>query len=59
MIAVFLDNPFDSKLKTHKLSGPLRNYWAFWIDHRHRIVFSFMGAATVRFHIVGDHSIYQ
>lgn len=56
---IFRNDPFDLKLKTHKLSGPLRNYWAFWIDYRYRVIFSFMDAATARFHVIGDHSIYQ
>ena len=56
---IFRKNPFDSKLKVHKLSGPLRNYWAFWIDYKYRIIFSFLDSKTARFYIVGDHSIYQ
>ena len=56
---IFRTNPFDPRLKTHKLSGALRNYWAFWIDYKYRIIFSFIDTGTVRFHIVGDHSIYK
>jgi len=56
---IFRKNPFDPKLKTHKLSGPLRNYWAFWIDYKYRLIFSFLNSKTVRFHIIGDHRIYK
>ncbi len=56
---IFCQNPFDSRLKTHKLSGPLRNYWAFWINYQYRIIFSFLSEDTIRFHIVGDHKIYE
>ncbi len=58
-VKIFRQNPFDLRLKTHKLSGPLRKYWAFWINYRYRIIFSFLNQNTIRFHIVGDHSIYQ
>ncbi|MES2059915.1 MAG: type II toxin-antitoxin system mRNA interferase toxin, RelE/StbE family [Patescibacteria group bacterium] len=56
---IFLKDPFDSRLKTHKLSGDMKNYWAFSIDHKYRIIFSFVSNRLVRFHAVGDHSIYN
>lgn len=28
---IFRDNPFDSRLDTHKLHGKYKNYWAFTI----------------------------
>jgi mRNA-degrading endonuclease YafQ of YafQ-DinJ toxin-antitoxin module len=31
-INIFRENPFDSRLKTHKLHGKDRDCWAFWID---------------------------
>jgi len=56
---IFRKDIFDKRLKTHKLSGVLKNYWAFTIDYKHRIVFSFLDSQTVKFHIIGDHSIYR
>lgn len=56
---IFRQNPFDARLKTHKLGGVLKNYWAFWIDYKYRIIFSLLDKNTARFHIVGDHSIYK
>jgi len=32
-------NPNDSRLKTHKLSGKLKNCWAIWITYEHRLIF--------------------
>jgi mRNA-degrading endonuclease YafQ of YafQ-DinJ toxin-antitoxin module len=55
---IFRQNPFDPRLKTHKLSGQLKNYWAFAVDYRCRIIFSFEGKGLVRFHTVGTHDIY-
>lgn len=56
---IFRENPFDARLKTHKLHGRLDDFLAFSIDYRYRIVFKFLEKDTVRFYAVGDHSIYQ
>jgi len=58
-IEIFRRDPFDARLKTHKLSGALRDYWAFWINQKYRIIFSFWNSETVRFHLVGGHDIYE
>lgn len=58
-IALFQENPFDTRLKTHKLAGSLASYWSFSIDHRHRIIFEFRDNHTVVFRSIGDHSIYD
>lgn len=58
-VCIFKAYPFDEKLETHKLSGRLSEYWAFWIDRKYRIIFSFNKDKSVRFHSVGDHSIYR
>ncbi len=55
----FRANPFNSKLKTHKLHGKLRNYWAFSISYNYRISFSFINDGLVRFHAIGHHDIYR
>ncbi len=59
MEKIFRNNPFDNRLKTHKLSGRLMGFWSFSIDYRYRIVFEFLDGKTTIFHIVGDHSIYK
>ena len=56
---LFRADPFDPKLKTHKLGGRFKGYWAFWIDQKYRIVFEFADEGVVWFHSAGDHSIYQ
>lgn len=55
----FRQNPFDSKSKTHKLSGSLKDFWAFSIDNKYRIVFEFVNEKRVWFHSTGDHSVYK
>ena len=60
---IFLQNPFDKRLKTHKLSGKFRKkvekYWSFSVGYKHRIVFRFIDKNTVRFYLIGTHRIYQ
>jgi len=58
-LEIFKQNPFDKKLKTHKLKGELKNYWGFWINYSDRILFRFLDNQTVFFINIGDHSIYQ
>lgn len=55
---IFRKNPFDARLKTHKLKGRLDEFWAFSIDYRYRIIFKFQDKNTARFYTIGDHSIY-
>lgn len=40
-VDVFINNPFDNTLKTHKLSGKLKNLWSFSIEFDLRVVFYF------------------
>ncbi|PIV46067.1 type II toxin-antitoxin system mRNA interferase toxin, RelE/StbE family [bacterium (Candidatus Moisslbacteria) CG12_big_fil_rev_8_21_14_0_65_36_11] len=56
---IFRKNPFDPRLKTHKLSGALKDFWSFLVDQKYRIIFEFANEKTIWFHSVGDHSIYQ
>jgi len=55
---VFRVNPFDSRLKTHKLHGQLKNQWSFSIDGKYRIIFEFEESDII-FLDVGDHDIYR
>jgi addiction module RelE/StbE family toxin len=40
-LELFINDPFDTKLKTHKLSGKLKDLWSFSIDYNLRVVFFF------------------
>ena len=37
-VETFKNNPFDSKLRTHKLSGKLKDLWSFSIEYDLRII---------------------
>lgn len=56
---IFRQNPFDERLKTHKLSGQLDGFWSFSIDYSNRIFFDFVKADLVRFYAIGKHDIYE
>ena len=40
-LELFVDDPFDARLKTHKLSGTLKDLWSFSIEYDLRVVFYF------------------
>jgi mRNA-degrading endonuclease YafQ of YafQ-DinJ toxin-antitoxin module len=54
-VALFQENPFDPKLKTHRLSGQLRGFWSFSIDYDARVVFSFTDPNRALFVDIGTH----
>ncbi|MDP3902224.1 MAG: type II toxin-antitoxin system mRNA interferase toxin, RelE/StbE family [bacterium] len=56
---VFRENPFDLRLKTHKLSGREKELWAFWINYSYRIKFIFLSGNCVLFMEIGKHDIYK
>lgn len=58
-LIIFKNNPFDKRLKTHKLKGGLKDYWVFSISYSDRIMFRFLTKEKVFFIDVGDHSIYK
>ncbi len=57
---IFRKNPFDPKLKTHRLKGRLKDFYSFSIDYKYRIIFEFLkNKKVVYFHLVGKHDIYN
>ena len=59
-IKIFQKNPFDSKLKTHRLKGSLSYLWSFYVDgKKYRIAFEILDENIVRFYTVGTHDIYK
>ncbi len=39
-VNIFKKNPFDPRLKTHKLTGSLKGWWSFSVEYNLRVVFS-------------------
>ena len=56
---IFRQNPFDPRLKTHKLKGKLKDKWSFSLTYSQRVLFNFYKDGEVIFYDIGDHKIYQ
>ena len=48
-LLIFKKDSFDTRLKTHKLKGNLKDYWSFSISYSDRILFRFLDSETVFF----------
>ncbi len=40
-LELFISQPFAPQLKTHKLSGKLKNLWSFTVEYDLRVIFYF------------------
>jgi len=58
-LRLFLQNPFDPRLDTHKLSGRLKNYWSFSVTTQHRILFEFIRDEVIGLVDIRTHSVYR
>lgn len=58
-IRIFLSNTSTTSLRTHKLSGKLKNYFSFSVDYHLRIIFKFLREGAVYFLDIGTHEIYK
>ncbi|MEK9131770.1 MAG: type II toxin-antitoxin system mRNA interferase toxin, RelE/StbE family [Patescibacteria group bacterium] len=57
---LFKTNPFDTRLKTHRLHGILKGCWVFSVNYQYRIIFDFNATKTMAiFHTIGNHDIYE
>ena len=52
---LFVQNPFEPSLKTHRLSGDLKELWAISITYQHRLVFKFLPENKVLLIDLGTH----
>lgn len=52
----FKNDPFDPKLRTHKLSGKLKDLWGFSIEYDLRVVFYFVDTQRAVFVDIGTHT---
>ena len=53
-VDIFLSDPFDQRLRTHKLSGKLKNLWSFSLGYDYRVIFYFEGEQAI-FIDIGSH----
>lgn len=52
---LFIHDPYDPQLATHKLKGKLKENWAFSVTWQLRIVFSFSEPGIVILEDIGTH----
>jgi len=55
----FRQNPFDPRLRTHKLKGELAGVWAYSINREYRALFRFLNGDEVLYYDIGTHDIYK
>jgi mRNA-degrading endonuclease YafQ of YafQ-DinJ toxin-antitoxin module len=51
----FTIDPFEPSLRTHKLSGKLKDFWSFSVDYDERILFYFTEQEKAVFVDIGSH----
>jgi len=56
-LAIFKGDVFDKRLKTHRLKGNLKEYYAFSISYSDRIVFKIIEDSSVYFIEIGGHDV--
>ncbi len=56
-LETFTKEPFNTKLKTHKLSGKLKGLWSFSIEQNLRVIFYFTKDKPIKaiFVDIGSH----
>jgi mRNA-degrading endonuclease YafQ of YafQ-DinJ toxin-antitoxin module len=52
---LFILDPFDPTLKTHKLSGKLKDLWSFSVGYDERVLFYFTEDEKAVFVDMGSH----
>ncbi len=56
---IFKADPFNPKLKSHKLKGKLKDLYSFSITYHIRIVFHFETNDIIGFDTIGTHEVYK
>ena len=54
-LEIFKSDPFEQSLKTHKLSGKLKELWSFSIAYDARVLFYFTDEGNAVFVDIGSH----
>jgi mRNA-degrading endonuclease YafQ of YafQ-DinJ toxin-antitoxin module len=54
-LELFTLNPYEPSLKTHKLSGKLKELWSFSVDYDERVLFYFTEGEKAVFVDIGSH----
>ncbi len=52
---LFSKEPFNHRLRTHKLTGRLEGLWAFSVTFDYRVIFKFLDKNEVLLVDIGEH----
>jgi len=55
LLKILAENPYNPKLKTHKLRGKLKNKYAFYVSPNIRVIFTYINKTTVLLIGIGSH----
>jgi addiction module RelE/StbE family toxin len=55
-VNTFSKNPFDPRVRTHKLTGKLKDLWAFSCSSDCRVIFKFLEKDEVLLIDIGSHA---
>ncbi len=58
-IASFKNPKNHTSLRVHKLKGRLKDFYAFSVTHRTRVIFEYVTENEAWFHHVGGHEVYE
>lgn len=56
---IFELDKYDARLKTHKLKGQFSGHYAFSLNNKYRVIFTFENSNDVILHSIGTHDIYE
>lgn len=54
-VELFVNDPFEQSLKTHKLSGKLKDLWSSSVEYDQRVLFYFTDDGKAVFVDIGNH----
>jgi len=54
-VDIFRHDPHDPRLKTHKLSGSMKDWWSFSVDYDVRVIVLFSEPNKAVFADIGTH----
>ena len=54
-LETFVKNPYDPSLRTHKLTGEIKELWSFSVEYDCRVIFRFLEEDKVLFIDIGTH----
>lgn len=54
-VALFIQDPYHTHLRTHKLKGILKDFYSFSINYDLRVIFYFASDNEVIFENIGHH----